>query len=268
MFFIVSSSFYLEKKVNPAKIGLYQLKLLKELIMDIKIVATEAEGANIALEMVKKQLSQNPQSTFGLATGSSPLAFYKALTDSDLDFTKATSINLDEYVGLSEDNPQSYHYFMKENLFNKKPFKKNYLPNGMASDLEVETKQYDQIIANNPIDLQILGIGRNGHIGFNEPGTPFNSGTHVVDLTESTIEANSRFFANENEVPKQAISMGLGSIQKSKKIILFAYGENKAKAIQGCVSDPVTTNVPASILQNLDDVTLIIDDSAAKFIKK
>lgn len=234
--------------------------------MDIKIVATEAEGGNLALEMVKEQLKQNPAATFGLATGSSPLAFYQALTNSDLDFTQATSINLDEYVGINENNEQSYHYFMKKNLFNKKPFKNNYLPNGMATDLKAETQRYDQIIADNPIDLQILGIGRNGHIGFNEPGTPFNSGTHVVDLTESTIEANARFFDNEDEVPRKAISMGLGSIQKSKKIILFAYGEAKAQAIKGCIAGPVTTHVPASILQNLNDVTIILDAAAAKLL--
>ncbi|BDR58930.1 glucosamine-6-phosphate deaminase [Xylocopilactobacillus apicola] len=235
--------------------------------MDVRIVSSEEEGGKIALEMFKDQLAKNPASVFGLATGSSPEGFYREAVASDIDFTKATSINLDEYVGLDENNDQSYRYFMKDRLFDKKPFKKNYLPNGMADDLEAEVKNYDEIIRENPIDLQILGIGRNGHIGFNEPGTPTDITTHVVDLTPSTIEANARFFANEDEVPRQAISMGLGSIQKSKKIILFAYGEEKAKAIQGCIEGPVTTHVPASILQNLSDVTVIADNAATSLLK-
>ena len=235
--------------------------------MYIKIVLSEKEGGKIALEMFENQLKANPESVFGLATGSSPIGFYKEATESDIDFSKATSINLDEYVGIENNNPQSYHYFMNQNLFNKKPFKKNYLPNGMTSDLEKEVKMYDQIIDENPIDLQILGIGRNGHIGFNEPGTPENITTHVVDLTSSTIEANARFFNSIDEVPRQAISMGLGSIQRSKKIILFAYGKEKAEAIRGCIEGPITTNVPASFLQNHDDVTVILDKDAASLLK-
>lgn len=132
-----------------------------------------------------------------------------------------TSVNLDEYVGLPEGNPQSYHQFMKDNLFNKKPFKHSYVPDGNAADIEQAAKDYDQIIADNPIDIQILGIGRNGHIGFNEPGSSFDSTTHKVHLTESTIEANKRFFDDEKDVPRYAISMGIGSIMKGKQIILM-----------------------------------------------
>ncbi|BDR56934.1 glucosamine-6-phosphate deaminase [Xylocopilactobacillus apis] len=235
--------------------------------MDVKIVSSQEEGAQIALKIFQDQLAKNNASVFGLATGSSPIAFYEAAVNSDIDFTKATSINLDEYVGLDGNNDQSYIYFMKSNLFDKKPFKVNYLPNGMAKDLAAETKRYDQIIDDNPIDLQILGIGRNGHIGFNEPGTPFDITTHVVDLTPSTIEANARFFENKDAVPRQAISMGIGSIMKSKKIILFAYGESKAQAIKDTIEGSVTTHVPASVLQNHNDVTVIIDQAAASLLK-
>lgn len=235
--------------------------------MDVKIVSTEKEGGKIALKMFEDQLAKNPASVFGLATGSSPIGFYNEATASDIDFSKATSINLDEYVGLEPTQEQSYYHFMHENLFDRKPFKNSYLPNGMASNLEEEAKRYDQIIADNPIDLQILGIGRNGHIGFNEPGTPTDITTHVVDLTPSTINANARFFDNEEDVPRQAISMGLGSIKQSKKVILFAYGEEKAEAIKGCVEGPLTTDLPASILQTLDDVTVILDKAAASLLE-
>jgi glucosamine-6-phosphate deaminase len=151
----------------------------------------------------------NGAKTLGLATGSTPVEFYNQIVNSDLDFTDMVSVNLDEYVGLDGSNDQSYRYFMTKHLFGEKPFKENFLPNGKAADLEAETKHYDQIIEENPIDWQILGIGQNGHIGFNEPGTPADITTHVVDLEESTIKANARFFESEADVPRQAISMGL-----------------------------------------------------------
>ena len=180
------------------------------------------------------------------------------------DFSKLYSVNLDEYVGLAPDHEQSYHAFMKAQLFNTKPFKESFLPDGMAEDLEQAVKDYDDVLAQHAIDLQILGIGSNGHIGFNEPGTPFDSQTHVVDLTDSTIEANSRFFASRDQVPTKAISMGIASIMAAKKIILFAYGDKKADAIFKMVKGPVTEEVPASVLQNHPDVTLILDEAAAR----
>src|SRR3712207_3689234 len=185
------------------------------------------------------------------------------MVNSDLDCSALTSINLDEYVGLPVENDQSYDYFMRDQLFNAKPFKESFLPNGLADDLEAEVKRYDQVIAEHPIDFQILGIGRNGHIGFNEPGTSFAEKTHVVDLQASTLAANSRFFASIDDVPKQAISMGIASIMASKMIVLLAFGKEKAAAIKGMVSGPVTEALPASVLQQHDHVVVIVDEAAA-----
>ncbi|MEE6680845.1 glucosamine-6-phosphate deaminase [Pediococcus pentosaceus] len=230
--------------------------------MKVIIVKDNVEGGKEGYKLFA-DVKKNGATTFGLATGSTPITTYQEIIKSDLDFTDSISINLDEYVGLPEDSDQSYDYFMHENLFNAKPFKHSYLPNGRAADLEAEAKHYDQIIEDNPIDLQILGIGRNGHIGFNEPGTPADSTTHKVSLTQSTIDANARFFEHEEDVPRYAISMGLASIMKSKHILIEAYGEDKADAIKGMIEGPVTTDLPASVLQNHDNVTVIIDEAAA-----
>lgn len=230
--------------------------------MKVIVVKSQQEGAEIALDLLKNKLKSGAQ-VLGLATGSSPIEFYKKIVESDLDFSEMTSVNLDEYVGLGEESDQSYIYFMKEYLFNHKPFKVNYLPNGKAEDLEAEVVHYNQILVANPVDFQILGIGRNGHIGFNEPGAPFDGQTRVVDLTPSTIEANARFFADPEEVPKQAISMGIANIMAAKTIVLMAYGQEKADAIKATVEGPVTEEVPASVLQNHEDVVLIIDEAAA-----
>ena len=157
---------------------------------------------------------------------------------------------------------------MNEHLFSKKPFKQSYLPNGLAEDPEAETVRYNQIIADNPIDLQLLGIGRNAHIGFNEPGTSFELETHVADLTDSTIEANSRFFEHVEDVPKQAYSMGIGSIMKSKQIIIEAFGAEKADAVAKMIEGPVTEDVPASILQQHPNVVVLLDEAAAAKLSK
>ncbi|HFU4448107.1 TPA: glucosamine-6-phosphate deaminase [Streptococcus suis] len=230
--------------------------------MKVYVVENQAEGAALAFNLLKEKLAGGAK-VLGLATGSSPLEFYKLIRESDLDFSDLTSVNLDEYVGLGEESNQSYIYFMKEQLFNSKPFKQSYLPNGLAEDAAAETARYNQILADNPIDFQILGIGRNGHIGFNEPGAPFDGQTHLVDLAPSTIEANSRFFETIEEVPKQAISMGIANIMAAKTIVLMAYGPEKADAIKATVEGPVTTDVPASVLQNHEDVVLIVDQAAA-----
>lgn len=230
--------------------------------MKVHVVENQAEGAALAFNLLKEKLAGGAK-VLGLATGSSPLEFYKLIRESDLDFSDLISVNLDEYVGLGEESNQSYIYFMKEQLFNSKPFKQSYLPNGLAEDAAAETARYNQILADNPIDFQILGIGRNGHIGFNEPGAPFDGQTHLVDLAPSTIEANSRFFETIEEVPKQAISMGIANIMAAKTIVLMAYGPEKADAIKATVEGPVTEQVPASVLQNHDDVVLIIDEAAA-----
>ncbi|NQN67027.1 glucosamine-6-phosphate deaminase [Streptococcus suis] len=230
--------------------------------MKIHIVNNQAEGAGIALDILKQKMADGAQ-VLGLATGSSPIEFYKQIRESDLDFSEVTSVNLDEYVGLGEDSDQSYVYFMKEQLFNAKPFKENHLPNGLAADLDAELVRYNAILEEHPVDFQILGIGRNGHIGFNEPGASFDGIAHVVDLAPSTIEANARFFENPEDVPKQAISMGIANIMAAKTIVLMAYGQEKVDAIKAMVEGPVTEQVPASILQNHDDVVLIIDQAAA-----
>jgi glucosamine-6-phosphate deaminase len=188
---------------------------------------------------------------------------YSYMIASDLDFSDKVSINLDEYVGLSGDDEQSYRYFMNKHLFNEKPFKETFVPNGKAEDLEAECKHYDEIIATHPIDIQVLGIGQNGHIGFNEPGTPFDATTQVVELTESTINANKRYFDKVEDVTTHALSMGIGSILKSKKIILMAFGEAKAEAVKGMIDGEVTTDLPASVLQKHDDVIVIVDETAA-----
>lgn len=230
--------------------------------MKVIRVNNQVEGGKKAFELLKAEM-ENGIKTLGLATGSTPLSFYNELVNSDLYFSEMTSINLDEYVGLAAENDQSYHHFMQENLFQYKPFKESFLPNGLATDLQAEAKHYDQIIAEHLIDFQILGIGRNGHIGFNEPGTPFDMTTHIVDLTQDTIEANSRFFDSMEEVPKQAISMGIHSIMQSKMVVLMAYGKDKADAINQMINGPISEALPASVLQNHPNVVVIVDEAAA-----
>ncbi|NSS81885.1 glucosamine-6-phosphate deaminase [Enterococcus faecalis] len=230
--------------------------------MQIIRVANAEEGGKKAFELIKEGMN-NGAKVLGLATGSTPETLYKEMTASDVDFTEMTSVNIDEYVGLGGEDEQSYRYFMNKHLFDKKPFKETFVPNGKAEDLDAASAEYEKIIDAHPVDIQILGIGQNGHIGFNEPGTPLDSLTHVVELTESTINANKRYFDKVEDVPTRAVSMGIGSIMKGKKMILMAYGEAKAEAIKGMIDGPVTTDMPASALQNHQDVVVIIDDAAA-----
>ena len=191
--------------------------------MQIIRVANAEEGGKKAFELIKEGMN-NGAKVLGLATGSTPETLYKEMTASDVDFTEMTSVNLDEYVGLGGEDEQSYRYFMNKHLFDKKPFKETFVPNGKAEDLDAASAEYEKIIDAHPVDIQILGIGQNGHIGFNEPGTPLDSLTHVVELTESTINANKRYFDKVEDVPTRAVSMGIGSIMKGKKMILMAYG--------------------------------------------
>lgn len=230
--------------------------------MKVILAPNQAAGDQAAFN-VFQQVIDNGARVLGLATGSTPEGLYRLLRESSLDFSAMTSVNLDEYVGIAPDNPQSYHYFMNQHLFNAKPFAHSYLPNGLATDPDAEVKRYDQVVADNPVDLQLLGIGRDGHIGFNEPGSPFDGGTHRVKLTESTIEANARFFASKNEVPREAYTMGIGTILKSREILLMAYGDKKADAVQKMVEGPLTTAVAASALQKADNVVVIVDPAAA-----
>ena len=230
--------------------------------MEIIRVKNAEEGGKKAFEIIKEGMNKGAK-VLGLATGSTPVTLYKEMTSSDLDFSEMTSVNLDEYVGLGGSDEQSYRHFMDVQLFDKKPFKETFVPDGKAEDLEAACKKYDQIIDAPPLDIQILGIGHTGHIGFNEPGASFDGTTSVVDLTESTINANKRFFDKAEDVPTKAVSMGIGSIMKSKEIVLMAFGESKADAIKGMIEGPVTNHLPASVLQNHDNVVVIIDEEAA-----
>jgi glucosamine-6-phosphate deaminase len=232
--------------------------------MKVIVTSNKAEASTKAFEIFKKGIESGAK-VIGLATGSTPEDLYQQWTKSDLDNSELTSINLDEYVGLSANNDQSYHYFMQQHLFAQKPFKNSYVPDGIKAinDPEGASADYNQIIQDNPIDIQLLGLGQNGHIAFNEPGTSFDSVTHEVKLTENTIKANSRFFSNIDEVPKSAICMGIANIMSAKKIVIMAFGENKADAVKKMVEGSVTEEVPASILQNHSDVTLIVDQKAA-----
>ena len=231
--------------------------------MKVYIVEDVNAGAELGYSIIRKEMDEGRLNVFGLATGSTPVSLYKKLADSDVDFSNTVAINLDEYIGIGHDHEQSYDYFMRQNLFNAKPFKKTYLPDGLNEDAQAECAAYDAIIAENPIDVQILGIGTNGHIGFNEPGASFDSHTEKVALAQETIEANARFFDNIDDVPKFAYSMGIKSILGAKKIILFAYGAAKADAIYKMLEETPTTDLPASALQNHDDVIVIIDKDAA-----
>lgn len=221
-----------------------------------------------AANMISAQVIMKPDCVLGLATGSSPVGAYRQLIDwynkGDIDFSKVTSVNLDEYVGLAPTNDQSYRYFMDQNLFDHININKanTFVPNGLATDLDQEGQRYDaHIEALGGIDLQLLGIGLDGHIGFNEPDSVFIKSTHVVDLHESTIKANSRFFASENEVPKKAITMGMGSIMQAKKILLIANGQAKKDIVQKAFFGPITPQIPASILQLHPDLTVIFSEN-------
>lgn len=227
-----------------------------------------------AAQIVGSQMILNPKSILGLATGSTPIGMYKNLIkmyeEGLIDFSKTTTFNLDEYYQLPINNDQSYHYFMDENLFNHININREniHIPNGMADDIDAECVLYDKMIDDNGIDIQILGIGNNAHIGFNEPTINFNKGTHMVTLDESTREANARFFNSLDEVPTKAITMGTGSIFKSKKILLLASGANKAEAIYNTVHGKVTPEVPSSILQFHKDVIIILDKEAASLLNE
>ncbi len=217
-----------------------------------------------AANIISAQVIIKPDSVLGLATGSSPLGTYRQLIDwyekGDIDFSECISVNLDEYVGLDGENNQSYRYFMNHNFFhaiNIKP-ENTFVPNGCAEDLTAECEKYDARIADlGGIDLQLLGIGLDGHIGFNEPDDYFVKNTHVVELHESTIKANSRFFENEAEVPRRAVTMGMVSIMQAKKILLIASGKNKRDIVEKAFFGPITPKIPASILQLHPDITVI-----------
>lgn len=226
-----------------------------------------------AANIIAAQIMMKPNCVLGLATGGSPVGTYKELIKryemGDLDFSQVTSVNLDEYKGLSPENDQSYRYFMNTNLFDHVNIDKarTYVPDGLEPDALKACADYNAIIAKvGGIDLQLLGLGHNGHIGFNEPAEAFTLGTNCVDLQASTIEANKRFFASEADVPRQAYTMGIGNIMQAKKILVVVNGQGKAEILRKVVCGPITPQVPASVLQLHPDVTIVADDAALSFI--
>lgn len=225
--------------------------------------------------LLASQINLKENSKIGLATGGTPIGMYNKLIkmyeEDQLDFSKTTSFNLDEYCGLSRDNPNSYYYYMYDNFFNHINIKNEnvHIPDGMAENYQKESRIYESLIEEaGGIDFQILGIGANGHIGFNEPADKLNVITNVVELSEETREANSRYFKNSEEVPKKAISMGMATILKSDRIILLASGKNKVDAIKATASGKISTQIPASLLQTHPEITMIIDKDAAQLLNR
>lgn len=237
----------------------------------MKIIRTKdyRDMSRKAANIISAQMILKDDSVLGLATGSTPIGTYDQLVDwykkGDLDFSKITTVNLDEYKGLPKENDQSYWYFMNKNLFSRVNIRPDYhfLPDGTNLDSENECERYEKLIDSlGGIDLQLLGLGHNGHIGFNEPCDSFPQSVHVVDLTESTIEANKRFFASADDVPKQAYTMGVGTILRAKMILLVVSGKDKAKALNAVVNGPITPQVPGSVLQLHPNVIIVADEDA------
>ena len=244
----------------------------------IKIICSEtAEKAGIAAaDVVTAVLKNNTNAVLGLATGSSPIGMYKELikrcAEGEISFKNVKTVNLDEYVGLSPEHDQSYAYFMNDNLFNHVDIDKSNtnLPSGLAKDPKAESDRYDSVVASmGGVDIQVLGIGNNGHIGFNEPSDHFSKGTVLVDLTDSTIDANARFFESRELVPTQALTMGIGQIMEAKSVLLLAMGKGKAEILEKALFGPVTPEVPASVLQFFKgDVFVSADADALSVIKE
>lgn len=228
-----------------------------------------------AANLISAEVIRKPDCVLGLATGSTPVGTYRQLSawnqKGDFSFKDVRTVNLDEYLGLPPTHDQSYRYFMQENLFDKIdiPFEHTHVPDGMAADPEQECRRYDELVRSlGYADLQLLGLGRNGHIGFNEPGDCFRKETHVVELTQNTIEANARFFENEAAVPKKAITMGIGCIMAARRVLLVASGANKAEAVYRTVCGPITPQCPASILQLHNDVVIVGEEEALSMVRE
>ncbi|MEH7440704.1 glucosamine-6-phosphate deaminase [Bacillus sp. JJ1122] len=235
--------------------------------------STYEELSQMAAAQIISKIHTNPRLNLGLATGSSPTGVYKKLIqdheENKTSYKQVNTFNLDEYIGISKKDPNSYHYFMCENLFEHIdiPLDHTHIPDGTAENLDEECKRYEQFIqGHGGIDLQILGIGQNGHIGFNEPDTSFTSRTHIINLAESTRKANSRFFESLEDVPTQAITMGIASIMESKEIFLLVSGASKAEALARLVNGEVSESFPASILKNHPNVTIFADKEASALL--
>ncbi len=239
--------------------------------MQVHVFDTPEQVSLACATIIAAQVQVKPDSVLGLATGSSPIGAYRQLIEwhrqGVLDFSRCISYNLDEYVALPVEHETSYHAFMQENLFRDINMKATFLPDGNAPDMAAECARYDAAIAAaGGIDLQLLGIGRNGHIGFNEPSDRFVYGTQVVNLTESTIEANKRFFEDASQVPRQAVSLGIGGIMAARTVVLIAMGKDKAEAIRDAVKGEVTPRVQASILRTHPRAVFLVDREAASLL--
>ncbi|GIP29964.1 glucosamine-6-phosphate deaminase [Paenibacillus sp. J23TS9] len=241
--------------------------------MNIYTFKQEADFISTGASLIASLLHTKPRSVLGLATGSSPIGIYRRLIEMNqqglVSFAKASSYNLDEYVGLPEGHSESYRYFMNDKLFNHIDIKmeNTHVPNGNAADLEAECRNYDTMLEEyGPVDLQILGLGHNGHIGFNEPDESLVGGTHVVELQEKTRTANARFFPSLADVPTQAVTMGVGSILKAKQILLLVRGEDKAEIVKRALKGPITSQCPASLLQCHPNVVVLLDQGAGRLL--
>ncbi|MDN7246176.1 glucosamine-6-phosphate deaminase [Planococcus shenhongbingii] len=242
--------------------------------MNIEIVENYDEMSKLAAEIVEKQVVKNPRSILGLATGSTPMGLYSNMIEGfknrGISYKQVRTINLDEYLGLNRNHPNSYHSFMHENLFKHLDIqmRNTYLPEGQAASVDEECMRYEALLDRiGPVHLQILGMGTNGHIGFNEPGTPEDSLTHCIELDESTRNSNARFFDSLDEVPTHAITMGIESILKSDKILLLVSGKEKAQAVKMLMEEPISEDFPASFLWKHEDVTFIVDQDAYHLVE-
>lgn len=244
----------------------------KEITMKVIITENYAEMSQKAAEIIIEIVKNNPNAVLGLATGSSPIGTYQNMIkdhqENGTSYKNVSSVNLDEYVSLTADHDQSYAYFMRTNLFDHIDIdqKNTNLPNGVASDLQAECDRYNKLLETLVPDVQVLGLGSNGHIGFNEPNTPFDAVTHPVKLTENTIKDNSRLFNSIDEVPRQALSMGIKNIMQAKSILMVVSGKNKAEAVKGMVQGKITPELPASVLQLHPFVTIVCDKDAASLL--
>lgn len=240
--------------------------------MKVIIAKNYEEMSEFGNQVMREVVKNKPDAVLGLATGTTPLGLYKRMIEdckNGLSYKQIKTVNLDEYKGLDVSSDQSYVYFMRDNLFNHIDIDLNNtnIEDGKATDSEKECARYNALLEELQQDIQLLGLGSNGHIAFNEPGTPFGSKTHVVDLTENTIKDNSRLFNDISEVPRQAFTQGLRNIMNAKKILLLASGKNKAKAVKEMLYGPVTESCPASVLQLHPDCTVIVDEEAGSLIK-
>jgi len=242
--------------------------------MNIIVVENYEEMSKLAAEIVEKQVVKNPRSILGLATGSTPMGLYRYMIEGHknrgISYRQVRTVNLDEYLGLNRNHPNSYHSFMYENLFKHLDIqmRNTYLPEGQVSSVEEECRRYEALLDRiGPVHLQILGMGTNGHIGFNEPGTPEDSLTHCIELDESTRNSNARFFESLDKVPTHAITMGIESILKSDRILLLVSGKEKAQAVKTLMEEPISEDFPASFLWKHEDVTFIVDQDAYHLVE-